>query len=267
MTDNNKITCKSCDSFLNGIYCSDCGEKVVSDKDFSLKSLFNQSLGAITSLDSKFLITFISLFFKPGKLTREFVLGRRKRYMQPFQVFVLSNLVFFLFLTSSDIFRSPAKWYFQSPEIKKQVETICADKKISEREFAQIYDSESGSIAKSAVIIIIPFLGLVLWLLNIRKKFLFGKHLISATHFFSFLLLFIVFLSFAVAILPNSNALYVQIPILTSIFIYISVVQRTFYLDTFLVSISKGAAGMAAITLILFAYRDVVSLISMKILK
>lgn len=187
--------------------------------------------------------------------------------MQPFQVFVLSNLIFFLFLTSSDIFRSPSKYYFQSPEIKQQVETICATKKISEREFAQIYDNESGSIAKSAVIIVVPFLGLALWLLNIRKKFLFGKHLIAATHLFSFLLLFIVFLSFIVAIIPNSNALYVQIPIFTSIFIYVGVVQTTFYLDTILVSIIKGIIGMAVIIVILFTYRDLVSRVSMIILK
>lgn len=143
-------------------------------------------------------------------------------------MFVLSNRIFFLFLTSSDIFRSPSKYYFQSLEIKQQVETICAAQKISEKAFAQIYDNESGSLAKSAVIIVIPFLGLALWLLNIRKKYLFGKHLIEATHLFSFLLLFIGFLSFIVAIIPNSNALYVQILIFTSIFIYVSLVQRTF---------------------------------------
>ena len=267
MLENQVIECKNCKTKLNGRYCHNCGEKTLVEKDFSIRSILKQSLEAITSLDSKIFKTFAALLFKPGKLTREYVLGRRKGYMQPFQVFVLANLVFFLFLTSSDIFRNPAKWYFQNPEIQKQVEILCAAKNITEREFAQIYDNESGSLAKSAVIIVIPFLGLSLWFINIRKKILFGKHLIAATHFFSFLLLFIVFLSFIVAIIPNSNALYVQIPIFASIFVYISIVQKTFYLDKIFVSIFKGVLGSVMIIIILFAYRDIISRVSMMLLK
>ena len=43
--------------------------------------------------------------------------------------------------------------------------------------------------------VIIPFMALMLLILNFRKKYLFGKHLVFATHFLSFLMLSLIHIS------------------------------------------------------------------------
>ncbi len=262
MIEEQIIKCKNCKTELNGCYCHNCGEKTVDEKDFSIKSILNQSLEAITSLDSKIFKTFVALLIKPGKLTVEFVSGRRKSYMQPFQVFVIANLFFFFFLTSSDIFRNPSKWFFQDAEIAERVNEISAEKNITPKELAKIYDYESGSLAKSAILIMIPFLGLVMWLVNFSKKYLYGKHLIAAVHLFSFLLFFMVLLSFVLKFFPNPNKLHVQIPVFSAIFVYLIIVQKRFYLDRIFVSIIKSTIETISILIILFAYRDFISKVS-----
>jgi len=39
--------------------------------------------------------TFVTLVAHPGLLTREYVCGRRRRYLRPLQVFLMCNALFF----------------------------------------------------------------------------------------------------------------------------------------------------------------------------
>jgi hypothetical protein len=49
------VSCKSYGTTFNGKYCNQCGEKVIEDKDFTLKYIFSQAFETITNLDSKVL--------------------------------------------------------------------------------------------------------------------------------------------------------------------------------------------------------------------
>ena len=256
------IKCKNCNTELKGSYCHSCGEKPVSEKDFSVLSLAKLSFGTITNFDSKFFKTFSLLLFRPGKLTEEFISGKRKTYMQPFQVFVLANLFFFFFLTDTDVFRNLSKWYFEEPALKNKVEIIVKEKGISKNDLALLYDNQSASLSKSAIAVIIPFMALMLMLLNFRKKYLFGKHLVFATHFLSFLLIFMVLLSFLFSVIPASGKYYNQVPILLAMIIYLLFSQKNFYKDRIGWSILKSFLGTLMILLTILLYREIVSYIS-----
>lgn len=260
---NESINCKNCGTKLNGTFCYNCGEKIVTDNDFSVLSLLKLSFSTITNFDSKFFKSFRSLLFNPGHLTDEFILGKRKSYIQPFQIFVLANLFFFFFLTSSDVFRNPSQWFFKEAEIKDRVENLSAEKKTSQEMIALEYDNKSTSLAKSAIIIIIPFFALAMMLINIRKKYLFGKHLIYSTHFLSFLMIFMVLLSFVISVLPFSSKYLFQIPIFSAIFAYLLFSQKSFYNDTILISLIKSAVGTVLVVIIILIYRAAVSFISL----
>jgi hypothetical protein len=105
--------------------------------------------------------------------------------MKPFQIFVICNILFFIFFSEIDIFRTPSKWYFQDNfngvKVMEQV-----------NEIAILYDKKSSDLAKGLIILLIPFIGLINWLLNIKRKDAYGKHLIMAIHYFSFVLLIAV---------------------------------------------------------------------------
>ena len=261
------INCKNCGTELTGKFCHNCGESVSSENDFSVLSLIKLSFSTLTNFDSKFFKTFVLLLFKPGLLTKEFISGRRKSYMQPFQVFVLANLFFFFFLTSSDVFRNPSQWFFEEPGIKKDVETFATIKNISHKEVAQIYDNQSISLSKSAVLVIIPFIGIAMWLINIRKKYLFGKHLVFSTHLLSFIMIFMVILSFVISILPFASKYLFQIPILLVMIFYLLFSQITFYKDSLIAASIKSVLGTVFILIIILFYRDVISRVSFYLIK
>jgi hypothetical protein len=60
----------------------------------------------LLDLDSRFMRTIKPLLFKPGKLTRDYMSGRRFRYAPPMRLYIFSSIVFFLlaaFLSSDAI--------------------------------------------------------------------------------------------------------------------------------------------------------------------
>lgn len=50
----------------------------------------------ITHFDGSFFVTLKDLLFKPGFLSREYMLGRRKKYLHPVRMYVFTSAVFFL---------------------------------------------------------------------------------------------------------------------------------------------------------------------------
>ncbi|MBK8686474.1 MAG: DUF3667 domain-containing protein [Bacteroidetes bacterium] len=102
------MKCKNCQAKFEGTYCNACGEKVIREGDFALKKIFSQALDSLTHLDSKLFKTMKLLFFYPGKLSSQYIEGVRVPYMKPFQIFIISNIFFFILFSNEDLFRIPA---------------------------------------------------------------------------------------------------------------------------------------------------------------
>ena len=84
--------CANCGQPLSGRYCSACGEKTLDAETRTVRHFVAESLfDEITHLDSRFWITLRLLLFKPGVLTREFIAGRRRRYIKLFSAAVHPN--------------------------------------------------------------------------------------------------------------------------------------------------------------------------------
>lgn len=66
--------------------------------------LLRDLMEGVLDLDSRFMRTIKPLLFKPGRLTRDYMEGRRFRYAPPMRLYIFSSIVFFLLATllSSD---------------------------------------------------------------------------------------------------------------------------------------------------------------------
>jgi hypothetical protein len=89
----------SCGAKTLGRFCGHCGEKEVSDEDYSARSYLAEIGAAITLLESKVFRSVWLVVSKPGYLSTEYLSGRRVRYMKPLQLFIFLNVVYYFSLT------------------------------------------------------------------------------------------------------------------------------------------------------------------------
>jgi len=108
MPDKSYTICPNCQhKFKKEFdYCPHCGQ---ANKDLNLnfRFIFSEFLSANFNLDSKILLTLKLLLLKPGMLSREFLAGKRTKYISPIRLYLLVSLVYFFILSvkqpSSDI--------------------------------------------------------------------------------------------------------------------------------------------------------------------
>ena len=88
--------CLNCGTPLAGRYCQTCGQARHVHR--TLGHVFEEFLHGVLHLDTKAWRTLPLLLFRPGKLTREYVHGKRARYIAPFAMFLFTVfLMFFVF--------------------------------------------------------------------------------------------------------------------------------------------------------------------------
>ena len=87
--------CKNCDAMLLGRFCASCSQAADVHVP-TTRELAHDLLEGLTHSDSRLWRTLTTLWFKPGKLTEEFVAGRRVAYLPPFRLYLILSIVFFL---------------------------------------------------------------------------------------------------------------------------------------------------------------------------
>jgi hypothetical protein len=90
--------CKNCDAMLLGRFCANCSQAADVHLPTTLE-LAHDLLEGLTHSDSRLWRTLTTLWFKPGKLTAEFVAGRRAAYLPPFRLYLILSIIFFLMLS------------------------------------------------------------------------------------------------------------------------------------------------------------------------
>jgi hypothetical protein len=89
--------CPNCDAFAPANFCGECGQKQEPLR-LTLRQLAGEAVDELLQLDSKIVRTLRPLFFQPGFLTREYLQGRRVRYVRPFRLFLVATVVSFVLL-------------------------------------------------------------------------------------------------------------------------------------------------------------------------
>ena len=79
-------------------YCPKCGQENA-NKRISLGLLLQDAIATAFNFESRVFKTIPYFLFYPGRLTNEFLEGKRVRYMHPFKIYLLSSLLFFFVIT------------------------------------------------------------------------------------------------------------------------------------------------------------------------
>lgn len=93
------MQCKNCDQTIqdNDSYCLHCGQRSDVTR-LNFKQLIKDIWIAFSNTDEGFLLLIKELVYKPGKVARAYVSGRRKHYFNPFSYLAIMVAIAFFFI-------------------------------------------------------------------------------------------------------------------------------------------------------------------------
>ena len=270
--------CSRCEAVSEDRYCACCGNELDRTHDLSTKQFLKEALIAVTDVNSALIASFVSLVRRPGELTAEYLRGDRTRFLPPFRLFLLCNVIYFIAAAQLQIGVLTVPFHTQTDQmayanvsrgmVNEHLHMTAPAMTLDARAtrdsivnaFALKYDGATVGIGKVIVAVLIPMFALVFQILYIGRRRFFAEHLTLATHLVSFLLLAIAVIALAAAgahylIGPGNRQ-----PVFDAIFIaafglYVYLAQRVVY-DT-----NRGGAVLRTV---LFAASLVPILVAIK---
>jgi hypothetical protein len=89
--------CPNCPAELTQEYFANCGQQRIRPEDLSARRFFRELFDEVANLDMKFkTVRTLRGLALPGRLTAEYLGGRRQRYLTPFKVYLACAAIFFL---------------------------------------------------------------------------------------------------------------------------------------------------------------------------
>jgi hypothetical protein len=89
--------CQNCGHTVEVEYCSKCGQQNTETRQ-PFHHLITHTIEDITHYDGNFWKTIKYLLFRPGKLTTEYLLGHRMRYVPPVKLYIFISFVCFFIM-------------------------------------------------------------------------------------------------------------------------------------------------------------------------
>lgn len=94
-------TCDDCGAEVTGRFCSNCGQAAHTHR--TLLHLGEEILHGVMHFDSRIWRTLPLLLINPGRLTREWVEGKRTRYVSPLGMYLFTVFVMFMALSFAPV--------------------------------------------------------------------------------------------------------------------------------------------------------------------
>ena len=263
--------CKSCGNAVSGLYCSACGEKVLTPADHTLKHYLGALLNAFTFADSKLWNTLKAVVLRPGELSAAYMDGRRVKYMRPVAFFFLANFIYFaapFFETFNTTLNSQLHNQQYSGWAQRKVEAHLAESGRTLEEFKVLYEPASANNAKLLLVTMVFLLLLPIALLYLRKWKYLSAYVTASFELMSFYLwvstLALGAISFAAlsiqqalgtAISDRSVDEVLSIPLVILHFWVTIGIGRRFFGCTWLGATWRAAAMLFGLQYALLAYR------------
>jgi hypothetical protein len=194
-------TCPSCGSDRFARFCAECGERRSEAADLSLRRFLAEAVEALTTADSRLWRSFRALLFQPGRLAAEHLEGRRRFWLGPVQLFVVCNILFFVFLFFLPVHVFTTRLYDQlySHEYSSRIIGLTTSEGIAlwrlvedpdlYRRYAPAFNAATEGLAKTLVIVMVPAFAGILTLLFHRRRRHFVEHLVFGFHFYAVLMI------------------------------------------------------------------------------
>jgi hypothetical protein len=225
-------SCANCGTPLSGRFCGACGQRH-EPHIHSLREFASEATESLTHADSRVWRTLWPLLVKPGFLTKEFLEGRRARYLPPFRLYLVLSVVFFViaqvgngedftqaytqdFAASARKSESAAQSPAETPQ--QRADRMCRDAtwELSGKSYIEprlregcrkiVMDGGRGLLqaiyynTPRGLIILLPLLALTMRLMYLRRYYV--EHLLFFVHTHAFAFVFLTVYVLAVQLIP-----------------------------------------------------------------
>ena len=95
-------SCKNCGASTRGNFCHECGQATHLHVP-SAREFLHEFVSHYVALEGKLWRSLKLLFFKPGLLSREYIEGRRVRYVEPLRLYLTFSIIFFFLFKLSGV--------------------------------------------------------------------------------------------------------------------------------------------------------------------
>ena len=193
--------CATCGADALGPYCHACGERRLGLEDESLVHFLREQVHEVTSADGRLWRT-VKALFVPGKLTEEYVQGRRGLYVRPVRIFLVVNVLFFLWVgvIGAPGFVGDASLYRSNWRFADRMTEAAAAAGVADDVYDAGFSARARTLAPTLIAVFIPGVTLVLALVLAPARSLFVRHAVFATHFVAVLMSTTVLVSIVLAL-------------------------------------------------------------------
>ena len=206
-------SCLNCQEVVSGNFCSNCGQKFQPTK-LPLKLFLEDAVETLFNIDNRIFKTLRDLFFKPGKVTREYIEGKRAQYLPPLRIYVSISIIYFILVQWSD---SNQIFFINFSDEESTI-------------------SDLGTIIQYAVFIMVPVFALFTSLFYRKRKAYYVEYLILSLHIHSIWFVLLIIELFTIWVDGSFEQGWVDIIAMTistlaqmATFIYIVIyLKRTF---------------------------------------
>lgn len=219
IADHSYEHCLNCGAPLIDTFCSSCGQRNRRRLPTVLE-LVGELVGEVLEYDSRFWKTLWPLLRRPGFLTREFIEGRRVKFLPPVRMFLVLSIVFFGLsgLTEIDTDSTEVRTDGESVALVQDTDPpeapapdawdvhaegipLLDDPEVKDRLVRQLAKAQEDPVVllqamarelPTMMLMFLPVLALVLQMLYPLAGHRYVEHLIFSIHFHSFFFLQII---------------------------------------------------------------------------
>jgi hypothetical protein len=193
-------TCPGCGQRRETSFCGVCGEKRLDHHDLTIAGLTEHAVESLTHLDGRVFRSIRDLVVRPGTLTAAYINGYRKPYFAPFQIFLITNVLFFVlqsalgFQVLSNDLGSHIGMAGRASQYYSGIARPIAERRLaatdrSIEDYTDVFNHAVRVNAKAMVVLMVPAIALISLASFPRARFPLITSVVFALHFVAFFLL------------------------------------------------------------------------------
>ncbi len=213
--------CRNCGALVTDTYCGACGQKRFVQSDRRFGHLAAQCFELLTDIDGRLWGSLRALLLHPGVLERDYMAGRRRRWLPPLTLFLLANLAYFMAPLRADFDLSfasqvpgpvaaaalgaeaPAGLERFPGQLHRDVTGGLLQRVLAQRDararasggegytladLRRDYDAIAGDVSKALLLVHVPFVAMLLMAAMAGRRRYYAEHVVVTLHFFAVLM-------------------------------------------------------------------------------